>query len=178
MRPVRLPVGPGQESVWDYPRPPRLEPVAFAHRDRLRRAEDRLDARRIPRPRNQPSANVLHPARRHRCRSVLQEPGEFKRLRMERQCDGVGRCRRWQASGTRGLVVREAQRRPSQRLPPLSHFMLVAMDVCTVDGERVTPQPGGFYGGWVTSQDRGPDQGCPGHDGLVERPKVKVWRSY
>jgi uncharacterized protein (DUF427 family) len=36
------------------------------------------------------------------------------------------------------------------------------MDACFVDGERVTPQPGGFYGGWITSKVAGPFKGEPG----------------
>jgi uncharacterized protein (DUF427 family) len=39
------------------------------------------------------------------------------------------------------------------------------MDLCTVDGERVTPQPGGFYGGWITSDVAGPFKGTPGTRG-------------
>ena len=36
------------------------------------------------------------------------------------------------------------------------------MDACTVDGERVRPQDGGFYGGWVTDDVVGPFKGAPG----------------
>jgi uncharacterized protein (DUF427 family) len=36
------------------------------------------------------------------------------------------------------------------------------MDRCTVDGEQVVPQPGGFYGGWVTADVVGPFKGEPG----------------
>jgi uncharacterized protein (DUF427 family) len=39
------------------------------------------------------------------------------------------------------------------------------MDSCTVDGEEVTPQPGGFYGGWITSRVVGPFKGGPGTRG-------------
>jgi hypothetical protein len=41
-------------------------------------------------------------------------------------------------------------------------FYPSAMDVCTVDLEEVRPQPGGFYGGWVTSDVVGPFKGGPG----------------
>jgi uncharacterized protein (DUF427 family) len=37
-----------------------------------------------------------------------------------------------------------------------------AMDACTVDGEQVRPQAGGFYGGWVTDDVVGPFKGEPG----------------
>ena len=40
-----------------------------------------------------------------------------------------------------------------------------AMDEVLVDGERVAPQPGGFYGGWVTSRVAGPFKGIPGSAG-------------
>ena len=40
-----------------------------------------------------------------------------------------------------------------------------AMDECLVDGERVVPQPGGFYGGWITSNVSGPFKGGPGTEG-------------
>ena len=35
-------------------------------------------------------------------------------------------------------------------------------DECLVDGEQVIPQPGGFYGGWITSREAGPFKGIPG----------------
>ena len=40
-----------------------------------------------------------------------------------------------------------------------------AMDACRVDGEQVSAQPGGFYGGWVTSRVAGPFKGIPGSRG-------------
>ena len=41
-------------------------------------------------------------------------------------------------------------------------FYAGPMDACTIDGERVEPQPGGFYGGWITSDVVGPFKGEPG----------------
>jgi hypothetical protein len=40
-----------------------------------------------------------------------------------------------------------------------------AMDRCFVGDEAVTPQPGGFYGGWITSDLVGPFKGAPGTSG-------------
>ena len=40
-----------------------------------------------------------------------------------------------------------------------------AMDACVVDGERVRPQEGGFYGGWITDDVVGPFKGAPGTRG-------------
>jgi hypothetical protein len=39
------------------------------------------------------------------------------------------------------------------------------VDRCTVNGEQVRPQPGGFYGGWITSWVTGPFKGVPGSMG-------------
>ena len=44
-------------------------------------------------------------------------------------------------------------------------FYAWALDVATVDGEQVTPQPGRFYGGWITSEIEGPFKGEPGTAG-------------
>ena len=41
-------------------------------------------------------------------------------------------------------------------------FYPAPMDRCTVEGERVTPQPGDFYGGWITGDLIGPFKGAPG----------------
>jgi uncharacterized protein (DUF427 family) len=49
----------------------------------------------------------------------------------------------------------------------VDHLALYAgpMDGCFVGGERVVPQPGGFYGGWITSSVAGPFKGIPGSTG-------------
>jgi hypothetical protein len=44
-------------------------------------------------------------------------------------------------------------------------FYAGPFDNCTVDGETVIPQPGGFYGGWITSGFAGPFKGGPGTKG-------------
>jgi len=44
-------------------------------------------------------------------------------------------------------------------------FYAGPFDLCTIDGERVTPQPGGFYGGWITADLAGPFKGIPGSRG-------------
>ena len=41
-------------------------------------------------------------------------------------------------------------------------FYASRVDACFVDGEQVVPQPGDFYGGWVTSHVAGPFKGVPG----------------
>lgn len=54
---------------------------------------------------------------------------------------------------------------PNPPYAPIRHHIALyagRMDSCTVDGETVTPQPGGFYGGWITGDLIGPFKGSPG----------------
>ena len=53
---------------------------------------------------------------------------------------------------------------PKSLAPPVAVYAQ-QMDECTVDGEVVTPQPGGFYGGWITGSVVGPFKGIPGSQG-------------
>jgi uncharacterized protein (DUF427 family) len=57
---------------------------------------------------------------------------------------------------------------PSRGFAPITDaiaVMAAAVDRCTVNGEQVIPQPGGFYGGWITSWIVGPFKGIPGSMG-------------
>jgi hypothetical protein len=59
-------------------------------------------------------------------------------------------------------------RQPTFGFEPLTGALAVmatAVDRCTVNGEDVTPQPGGFYGGWINSWIVGPFKGIPGSMG-------------
>jgi len=76
------------------------------------------------------------------------------------------------------VVVAEARLRravwqyaePTAAFAPLAGWFALypgLMDGVWLAGERVTPQPGGFYGGWITSQVEGPFKGDPAHPELV-----------
>lgn len=57
---------------------------------------------------------------------------------------------------------------PTAAFAPIAgHVALYAgrVDACFVDDERVTPQAGGFYGGWITADVEGPFKGAPGTEG-------------
>ncbi len=62
------------------------------------------------------------------------------------------------------MVVRDAE---CGLLPDceLLAFYAGRMDACFVNGEAVTAQPGGFYGGWITANIVGPFKGAPGTRG-------------
>jgi len=71
--------------------------------------------------------------------------------------------------GNRRLVdVAWSYPRPSREFAALVDYLAFyaePTDGCYVDGERVTPQPGGFYGGWITTDIVGPFKGLPGSQG-------------
>ena len=58
--------------------------------------------------------------------------------------------------------------RPDSRYPSLIDRVAIytgPFEAVTLDGERVLPQPGGFYGGWITGEVVGPFKGEPGSRG-------------
>jgi uncharacterized protein (DUF427 family) len=160
---ARIEPGPGQESVWDYPRPPRLEPSS---------ATIEIHLGGILVARTTSSLRVLetsHPPNYYLPLAAYAEG-------VLRPVGGTTYCE-WKGVATYYDVVtpsREAPRaawtypRPTPGFEPLVGHVAVMpglMDTCTVDGEVVTPQEGGFYGGWITSRVVGPFKGAPGTRG-------------
>jgi uncharacterized protein (DUF427 family) len=159
----RVEPGPGQESVWDYPRPPRLEPSS---------ATIEIHLGGVLVARTTASLRVLetsHPPNHYLPLSAYAEG-------VLRPVGGTTYCE-WKGVATYYDVVtpsREAPRaawtypQPTPGFEPLVGHVAVMpglMDTCTVDGEVVTPQEGGFYGGWITSRVVGPFKGAPGTRG-------------
>jgi uncharacterized protein (DUF427 family) len=152
--------GPGQESVWDYPRPPRLERTAAAIEVVLggvvvaatRSALRVLETSHPPSYYLPPDAFVpgsLRPAAGH---SVCEWKGEAGYLDVIGG-DAVAECAAW------------TYPRPTPAFAALAGYIALypgRMDRCTVDGEVVRAQPGGFYGGWITAGVVGPFKGEPG----------------
>lgn len=162
-RPQPEPIAPGQESVWDYPRPPAI------------RASDEevvviLGGVQICETRS--SWRVLetsHPPTYYLPRSTFIE-GALVPAAGGSYCEWKGAAGYLDVVGG-GLVAARAgwyYPQPTGHYGALrDHVALyaAAMDQCLVDGERVEPQPGGFYGGWVTSAVAGPFKGIPGSNG-------------
>ncbi|WP_151082847.1 DUF427 domain-containing protein [Nocardioides cynanchi] len=155
--------GPGQESVWDYPRPPRLEATSAS-------IEIRLGGEVVARTTS--ALRVLetsHPPTYYLPRSDFADG-------VLRPVDGASYCE-WKGVAAYYDLVTRARSAPRaawtypQPSPGfealLDHVavMAAAMDECTVDGEVVTSQEGGFYGGWITSHVVGPFKGGPGTRG-------------
>ena len=151
------------ERVADYPRPPRLEPSQRRIRIRLcgETIAETCAAWRVLETFHPPvwylppkafAPHVLRPA-----------PGQSF-------CEWKGLARYWTLAA--GGVVAEAAGwsypSPTPGFAPIRDHLAVyarRMESCLVDDEQVTPQPGGFYGGWITRDLIGPFKGGPGTAG-------------
>jgi len=159
-RPVPDRPGPGQESVWDYPRPPRLEGSTSD-------VEVVLGGRVVARTRS--ALRVLetsHPPTYYLPRSCFAD-GALRPAEGGSLCEWKGRAAYLDVVGGEAVARQAAWHYPHPTpafADILGHVALYpgAMDRCTVDGEVVRAQPGGFYGGWVTSAVVGPFKGDPG----------------
>ncbi|MDP9403755.1 MAG: DUF427 domain-containing protein [Actinomycetota bacterium] len=162
-QPQRTPPGPEQESVWDYPRPPRVEAV---------RAQVEvifggntiaitLDPLRVLET-SHPPVYYLPPD------SIV--PGSLVPSGRTSWCEFKGLASYLTVILGRNRAPDAAWRYddPSPGYEALAGYVAFypgLMDVCLVDGEFVSPQPGRFYGGWVTSKVVGPFKGEPGTEG-------------
>jgi uncharacterized protein (DUF427 family) len=156
----RVEPGPGQESVWDYPRPPRMEDVeekvkvvfggvTIAYTTRAKRVLE-----------------TSHPP-------VYYVPPEDIRMECLRPSAGTSYCE-WKGRTSYYDVVTEDRTEeraawfyPSptgsfRNLKDYVAFYPSKMDACWVGGEKVWAQEGDFYGGWITSNIVGPFKGSPG----------------
>lgn len=81
-------------------------------------------------------------------------------------CEWKGRAVYWSVRGVGGWIRNAAWSYPEpsadfEAIAGFFSFYPAALE-CFVDGERVLPQPGGFYGGWLTGEIVGPVKGEPG----------------
>lgn len=152
--------GPGQESAWDYPRSPRVEPslrhvvVRFGG---VTIAESRASHRLLERA--HPPVYYIPP---HHVRLELLTLGGPRT-----ECEHLGVANHYDLS-LDGRMARNVARvfpHPLDGYEALrGHlaFFPGRVDEVFVDGERVTPQEGGFYGGWITTDVVGPFKGGRG----------------
>jgi len=163
-----------QESVWDYPRPPRLEPSA-RHVVVEFNGECIADTRGAYR-----ILETSHPP-------VYYLPPADVRTDLLLPADGATYCE-WKGL-TKYLTVRVGDRHSPRAVwyypePTLPYkaitgylaFYPSQMDHCTLDGEEVQAQPGDFYGGWITPDIAGPFKGDPGTEGWQHCFRVTVPR--
>ena len=149
--------GPGQESVWDYPRPPELQHdgrlVEVKHGDVV--VASTTAALRILETASPPTFYV--PAEDVDLDQLVEVTGSSV-------CEWKGRAVYWALAHAPELPVAWSYPRPSPRFDRIqNHLAFYPGRVeCYVDGERVRAQAGGFYGGWVTDEIVGPFKGEPG----------------
>lgn len=160
------PAGPGQESVWDYPRPPRLEPTSERVEVVLGGVviADSRDCLRL--------LETSHPPTYYLPRAAFTD-GALRPAPGSSVCEWKGRAAYLDVVGGPGpdgepVVAPAAAWYYPDPTPGYreiaDHLALYPgrMDECRVDGEVVRPQPGEFYGGWITDRVVGPFKGGPG----------------
>jgi uncharacterized protein (DUF427 family) len=157
---ARDPQLPGQESVWDYPRPPVAVPcdkrIFIVHRGVT--IADTTNAVR--------TLETSHPP-------TYYLPPEDILMSALQPADGSSFCE-WKGHARYFDLVVDGQRltraawsypAPTAKFEALRDYIAFyaqSLDACLVGGEQVKPQPGGFYGGWITSDVSGPFKGVPG----------------
>lgn len=156
----RIEPASGQESVWDYPRPPRLETVA----DTLRvvfAGETIAETRQGFRVLETSHPPVYYiPRCDIRQEFLVEAPGQSF-------CEFKGMARYWllDVRGTRSEKAAWSYPAPSRHFSEISGYLAFyasRVDECWIGDESATPQEGDFYGGWVTSRIVGPFKGGPG----------------
>lgn len=158
--PKRIEPGDGQESVWDYPRPPKLELCNKTVRVvtlGVTVAETRSALKVLET--SHPPTYYLPPADVRLDLLVPASGGSF--------CEWKGLAAYWSIAVDDRVVERcvWSYPEPTQRFADLKDhlaFYAPLMDACYVGDEQAEPQPGGFYGGWITSELVGPFKGEPG----------------
>lgn len=160
LSPTRVAAAPGQESVWDYPRPPRLEKVqdhvrvvfageTIAETDHAFRVLET----------SHPPVYYLPPDHVRMDFLVAAGGRSF--------CEFKGTAKYWSLD----VGTKRSEQAAWSYPDPISAFAELRdhlafyasrVDECWIGNERVQPQPGDFYGGWITSRVVGPFKGSDG----------------
>ena len=152
--------GPGQESVWDYPRPPAVEPsseLVEVHLGGVVVARTRASLRVL---------ETSHPPTYYLPRADFAA-GALVAVEGHTVCEWKGQASYFDivAGGRRAPRAAWTYPDPAAAFAALTDHVAVMpglVDACYVDGERVRPQEGGFYGGWITHRVVGPFKGGRG----------------
>ena len=159
-RPVPVRPGPGQESAWDYPRPPRLEPET-------RSVHVVMDGEAIA-----ATSHAIRLLETSHPPSYYIPPGDVREGVLQ-PAEGSSHCE-WKGRAVYLDLVLGDRRVPRAAWTypdPVERYAALRdhvafyphlVDACYVGDERARPQPGGFYGGWITDDVVGPFKGEPG----------------
>ncbi len=156
----RIAPGPNQESVWDYPRPPRLERTDARIRVVFNGTTivDTTQAYRVLETSHPP---VYYNPPGDIADGVLQDTGRTS------HCEFKGRAQYYDVAvdAKRAQQAAWAYPNPTPRFQDMAGYVAFYahhMDACYVGDEQVDAQKGSFYGGWITSRVVGPFKGGPG----------------
>lgn len=151
------------ENVWDYPRPPRLEPVGRRVRIVLggETIVDCADALRVLETSHPPTVYVPPEA---------FATGVLRPASGSSFCEWKGVARYHDLVAPAAVATRAgwSYERPTRSFVALRDHVAVypsRVDACFLGDERVQAQEGDFYGGWITSDLEGPFKGGPGTRG-------------
>lgn len=160
MTPPREPTAARQRSVWDFPRPPAYEQwheqVEIVLGGSVIAATDAAWC----------VLETSHPPTYYLPRAAFL-PGSLRPAPGSSVCEWKGVASYLDVVAGEAIAPRAAWTYQDPRgaaVVLLDHVAVypAAMDECRVDGETVVPQPGGFYGGWITPRVTGPFKGAPG----------------
>lgn len=156
--------GAGQESVWDFPRPPRVEEVAQRVRV-VALGKTIAETTRALRVVETAGAPCYYLPPEDCDTSILVNTGEWT------ICE-------WKGIAFAYDIARDGVTKPKaawsypepltdlgmgyERIAHYFAFYAARVDACYVGDEKVRPQGGGYYGGWITSNLTGPIKGDPG----------------
>ena len=155
----RIEPGPGQESVWDYPRPPRVE-YSLKHIQVYFDGVEIVNTTRAVR-----LLETSHPPAYYipleDFRDVILVPESHHTV-----CEfkGVAHYYSLRHGDREESLAAWYYPRPTAGFELIRNCVALypgSMDLCLVNGDVVTSQPGDFYGGWITSDIVGPFKGGP-----------------
>jgi uncharacterized protein (DUF427 family) len=160
-RPIRTPPAEGQESVWDYPRPPAVVPTD-AHVRVVHGGVSIADTHAAIRvlETSQPPAFYIPTA------DIAM--GLLEKTSNRTVCEWKGTASYWSLREPDGAVrenVAWSYETPVEAFASIRGYLAFyaqRVDECWVGDERVVANPGSFYGGWITSAVVGPFKGAPG----------------
>ncbi|MBN1193200.1 MAG: DUF427 domain-containing protein [Coriobacteriia bacterium] len=160
MRTIRRRPASGQESVWDYPRPPLAQPTS-KHVEVVFGGQKVVDTTRALRVLETSHPPVYYVPLEDVLSATLEPSGRAT------YCEFKGEARYYHLTVGEHTAQYAAW---SYAAPSPGYEELLGhvafdprlMDECRVDGEKVRPQPGLLYGGWVTSDVVGPFKGEAG----------------
>ncbi|MCR9179026.1 MAG: DUF427 domain-containing protein [Erythrobacteraceae bacterium] len=154
------PVREGQESVWDYPRPAIAEPTA-RHIRIIHKGVVLADSHTAWR-----TLETSHPPTYYLPQTDIAM--EYLRPNPARSlCEWKGQAAYWDViiGDERIAAAGWCYPAPTPAFTGIAGhiaFYAAPFDQAEVDGKQVTPQPGGFYGGWISQHEAGPFKGIPG----------------